>query len=95
MANLEEIGDAVTEAGSAGGGGLILLHCTSGYPTPPDQMNLRTIADLADRFDVVTGLSDHTLGVDVPVAIAQVQRSSEKHGNAQARRWWSRCGLFP
>ncbi len=80
MANLEEIGDAVTEAGSAGVGGLILLHCTSGYPTPPDQMNLRTIADLADRFDVVTGLSDHTLGVDVPVAgIAQGAALIEKH----------------
>ena len=80
MASRDEIAEAVDAARSAGASGLILLHCTSGYPTPPEQMNLRTIADLAERFDVIAGLSDHTLGIDVPIAgIAQGAAMIEKH----------------
>jgi N-acetylneuraminate synthase len=47
---------------------LALLKCTSGYPASPDEMNLRTIPHLAQRFSVPVGLSDHTLGIAVPVA---------------------------
>src|SRR5205823_12620584 len=52
----------------AGAGGLALLKCTSAYPAPPEAMNLRTIPHLAEAFGVPAGLSDHTLGVAVPVA---------------------------
>lgn len=68
MADLEEIGDAVAAARAGGAGGTVLLHCISGYPTPAEEANLRTIPDLADRFDAVIGLSDHTLGTEVAVA---------------------------
>lgn len=47
---------------------LALLHCTSAYPAPPEEMNLKTIQHLADTFQVVSGLSDHTLGISIPVA---------------------------
>lgn len=62
MANLEEISEAVEAAQSAGCDQLILLHCISAYPAPIDESNLRTIPDLAKRFNVLSGLSDHTLG---------------------------------
>ena len=68
MANLKEIGEAVEVARGGGCGDIILLHCISGYPTPVDQCNLKTIADLARRFDVICGLSDHSLGTTVSVA---------------------------
>ena len=47
---------------------IALLKCTSAYPSSPDEMNLRTIPELARRFEVPVGLSDHTMGVEVPVA---------------------------
>lgn len=68
MANLDEIGEAVDTARKAGCPDLVLLHCVSGYPTPADESNLRTMADLAKRFDTTVGLSDHTLGTAVSVA---------------------------
>jgi len=80
MATLDEIHDAVTTAREAGAEQIALLKCTSAYPAPPDEMNLRTIADLASRFDVTAGLSDHTLGIAVPVAaVALGARIIEKH----------------
>ena len=68
MADEREIEEAVNAARDAGCRDLILLHCTSGYPTPPDESNLKTIADLAQRFDAIVGLSDHTMGTAVSVA---------------------------
>jgi N-acetylneuraminate synthase len=68
MANLDEIGEAIEAARGAGCREIAVLHCTSGYPTPPEDSNLRTIGDLAAAFDVVTGLSDHTRNIAVPVA---------------------------
>ncbi|MGF1605633.1 MAG: pseudaminic acid synthase [Rhodothalassiaceae bacterium] len=68
MAGLVEIAEALEAARAAGAADLILLHCVSGYPTPADQANLRTIPDLAARFGVPVGLSDHSLGTAVPVA---------------------------
>ncbi len=65
MANLEEISEAINVAKENGCQDLILLHCISGYPTPPDQSNLRTIPDLAERFGILSGLSDHTMGTTV------------------------------
>ena len=80
MATLAEIDEAVTAFRAAGGGELALLKCNSAYPAPPEEMNLRTIPHLAEAFDVVVGLSDHTLGVEVPVAaVALGAAIIEKH----------------
>ena len=68
MASLEEIGQAVSAARAAGAGQIALLKCTSAYPAEPEEMNLRTIAHLAETFGVVAGLSDHSLGIAAPVA---------------------------
>ena len=68
MASLEEIEEAVQVARQAGAREIVLLKCTSAYPSPPEEMNLRTIPELARRFDVLVGLSDHTMGLAVPVA---------------------------
>jgi pseudaminic acid synthase len=68
MATIEEIEEAVTTARRAGATQIALLKCTSAYPAPADEMNLRTIPELGRRFDVPVGLSDHTMGIAVPVA---------------------------
>jgi len=68
MATLSEIDEAVQTLREAGCEQLALLKCTSAYPTPPEESNLRTIPHLAEAFDVPVGLSDHTLGIAVPVA---------------------------
>ena len=80
MANLEEITEAVETAHQGGCEDLVLLHCISSYPAPVEESNLRTIPDLAQRFDVLSGLSDHTLGTTVSVAsIALGACVIEKH----------------
>jgi pseudaminic acid synthase len=68
MATLEEIEEAVEAALQAGARQIALLKCTSAYPAPPEEMNLRTIPELSRRFGVPIGLSDHTMGIAVPVA---------------------------
>ena len=68
MATLEEIRDAVKTVREAGCDQLVLLKCTSAYPAPVEEMNLRTIPHLAAEFGVFAGLSDHTLGTEVSVA---------------------------
>jgi pseudaminic acid synthase len=65
MANLEEITEVVKVAKENGCTDLILLHCISSYPASAEQSNLKTIPDLAERFGVITGLSDHTMGTTV------------------------------
>lgn len=68
MASLGDIADAVAAVRETPDTPMMLLHCTSGYPTPAEDCDLRTIAHLSDAFDVPVGLSDHTQGVAVPVA---------------------------
>ncbi len=68
MATLAEIDEAVKAAREAGCKELILLKCTSAYPADPGEMNLRTIPHMSEGFGVPVGLSDHTLGIAVPVA---------------------------
>lgn len=68
MASLGDIADAVAAVRETPDTPMMLLHCTSGYPTPAEDCDLRTIAHLSDAFGVPVGLSDHTEGVAVPVA---------------------------
>ncbi len=80
MATLDEIEEAVKAARAAGAREIALLKCTSAYPSPPEEMNLRTLADLAERFGCPVGLSDHTMGISVPVAaVALGANLVEKH----------------
>jgi len=68
MASLEEIDEAVAAARAAGARDVLLLKCTSAYPAPSASLRLRTLVDLAERFECCVGLSDHTLGDVAPVA---------------------------
>lgn len=68
MSSFEEISDAVRAFREAGGQAIALLKCTSAYPAPAGEMNLRTLPRLAQAFDAPAGLSDHTLGIAVPAA---------------------------
>ncbi|MDD4628920.1 MAG: pseudaminic acid synthase [Candidatus Peribacteraceae bacterium] len=80
MADLAEIEEAVRTIRNAGNTELILLKCTSAYPSPPEEMNLRTIPDMAERFGLPVGLSDHSLAPEVPVtAVALGACMIEKH----------------
>ncbi|MCC4858731.1 pseudaminic acid synthase [Vibrio lentus] len=67
-ANLAEIEEAVAAAKGAGALNIVLLHCTSGYPTPASQANISTMAVMRDAFGVEVGLSDHTMDIGVSVA---------------------------
>lgn len=79
MGTREEIQEAV-EVVKRAGVPLTLLKCTSAYPSPPETMNLRTMADMAETFGVPVGLSDHTLGIAVPIAaVALGATVIEKH----------------
>jgi pseudaminic acid synthase len=80
MADLDEISEAVQAARSVGASQVALLKCTSSYPALPGEMNLSTIPDMARRFKVPVGLSDHTLGIAVPVvAVSLGACIIEKH----------------
>jgi pseudaminic acid synthase len=68
MASLEEIEEALSAAYSEGAQQIALLKCTSAYPATPDEMNLRTIPAMQARFGLPVGISDHTMGISVPVA---------------------------
>ena len=80
MANATEIGAAVTAARACGCNDIVLLHCVSSYPAAAADYNLRTLADMRERFGVHVGLSDHTL--DNTTALAAVALGAcvvEKH----------------
>ena len=80
MANVQEIGEAVACVRGTANSQVALLKCTSAYPAPPNEMNLRTIPDMARRFRTPVGLSDHTLGITVPVtAVSLGACIVEKH----------------
>ena len=68
LATPDDIAEAVAAARGAGASEIVLLHCTSGYPTPPSQMHLRTMMDLGAAHGALVGLSDHTMGTAVSVA---------------------------
>ncbi len=80
MADAEEIQEAIEAAREGGCKELAILHCVSGYPAPSSDYNLKTLIDMQQRFDLVTGLSDHT--IDNTTAITSVALGAsiiEKH----------------
>jgi pseudaminic acid synthase len=80
MATLAEIEESLAAVRAAGASDVALLACSSAYPSPPDAINLRRIPHLRETFDVVAGLSDHTMGIAVPVAAVALGASIiEKH----------------
>jgi pseudaminic acid synthase len=68
IATLSDIEEAVNACKRMGNKQIALLKCVSAYPTPLEDVNLRTIPNLADTFKTVVGLSDHTSGISVPIA---------------------------
>jgi pseudaminic acid synthase len=80
IATLSDIEDAVNTCKRMGNEQIALLKCVSAYPTPLEDVNLRTIPNLANTFKTVVGLSDHTLGISVPVASVALEACIiEKH----------------
>ncbi len=80
VGTLSDIEQAVNTCRRMGNDKVALLKCTSIYPAPFDEINLKTIPNLADTFNVVVGLSDHTLGISVPIAsVVLGARIIEKH----------------
>lgn len=80
IATLEDIQLAVDTCRKAGNNQISLLKCTSAYPAPVEEANLLTIPDLAARFNVIPGLSDHTESEIIPVvAVSLGARIIEKH----------------
>jgi len=80
MADREDIQDAVDAFRGAGGRDLVLLHCTSSYPTPAEHVNLRKMSTLRNTFECPVGLSDHTDGTVAAVgSIAMGACVIEKH----------------
>ena len=80
IATLKEIEDVVKICHKEGNEEIILLKCTSSYPAPFENANLKTILDMKKKFDVEVGFSDHTLGIVAPVvAVSLGAKVIEKH----------------
>ncbi len=81
MANLGEVGEAINTILSVNSkANISLLHCTTNYPAPYEEVNLKAMQTLAVAFKLPVGYSDHTLGIEVPVAaVAMGAKIIEKH----------------
>jgi len=80
IATLADIEEAVNACKRMGNQQIALLKCTSAYPTPIEEANLRAIPDLGETFETVVGLSDHTMGISMPIAaVALGAKIIEKH----------------
>ena len=80
MAEIEEIEAAVKALRENGAGEISLLHCNTEYPTPMEDVNLRAMLTLKEKFSVRVGYSDHTKGIEVPIAAAAMGAEIiEKH----------------
>lgn len=80
MCELSEIDAAVKLLQKNGSGKIIVLHCNTQYPTPYEDVNLRAMETLRKRYDVEVGYSDHTKGIEVPIAaVAMGAVVIEKH----------------
>ena len=68
MSDMDEVAKAVEKIRAAGCEDLILLQCVTNYPAEPNDVNLRAMQTMAEAFDVPTGYSDHTTGIDIALA---------------------------
>lgn len=80
MSNLKEVDEAIDIFKENGGNKITILHCTTEYPTPIQDVNLRAMLTLKDHCGCDVGYSDHTLGIEVPIAaVAMGAAVIEKH----------------
>ncbi len=80
MSTIDEVGLAIDALRGAGSRDLILLHCVSSYPAAPEEVNLRAMRTMQERFHLPAGFSDHTMGTDVTfAAVALGACVIEKH----------------
>lgn len=80
IAKINDIEEAVKICRKVGNNDIILLKCTSSYPATLEEINLKTIPNMSETFNVISGLSDHTLGIEVPIAaVALGAKVIEKH----------------
>ena len=80
MCTMEEIEAALSVLREHGAGKITLLHCNTEYPTPFEDVNLRAMQEMKEAFGVPVGYSDHTVGIEVPIAAAAMGASViEKH----------------
>lgn len=80
IAEIEDIELAIEACKAVGNNDITILKCTSAYPAAPEDANLLTIEDIAQRFGVNSGLSDHTMGIEAPmIAVALGAKMIEKH----------------
>lgn len=80
MATLGEVEQALEILKGSGATDITLLHCTTNYPTPPEEVNLRAMLTMKQAFGLPVGYSDHTMGVAIPIAAAALGAEViEKH----------------
>ncbi|NCB96818.1 MAG: N-acetylneuraminate synthase [Bacteroidia bacterium] len=80
MCNLDEISAAIGVLGQHQSGSIVLLHCTTEYPAPFDEVNLKAMDTLRKTFNLPVGYSDHTQGIEIPIAaVAMGAVVIEKH----------------
>lgn len=80
MCDMREIGDAINVLKINGAKNIKLLHCNTEYPTPFDDVNLKAMLTIKDAFGLDVGYSDHTKGIEVPIAaVALGATIIEKH----------------
>ncbi len=80
MCTMKEIGEAIAVLEENGAGRITLLHCNTEYPTPYEDVNLKAMETMRSAFGKEVGYSDHTLGIEVPVAaVAMGAVIIEKH----------------
>ena len=80
ISKIGEIEEAINACKNKGNNQIIILKCTSAYPAPFEEANLKTIQNIKETFGVIAGLSDHTLGISAPIAaVALGANVVEKH----------------
>ena len=80
MSTLQEVDEALAVLQGNGAGRITLLHCTTNYPTPMEDVNLNAMITLRDKYGCAVGYSDHTKGIEVPIAaVALGAEVIEKH----------------
>ena len=97
MSTMDEISDALDVFLKAGisKDNITILHCNTEYPTPMRDVNLLAMLSIQNRFGVKVGYSDHTLGIEVPIAaVALGGRMIEKHFIGQTTGTWGNGDIF-